>query len=80
MPRVIEIVKAHLIARGFSGLVAEDASCGCELDDLVPCGNDCSGCRAGYKHKDPRSEYPHGWAIWEQKEPPSDEQWSNVDY
>jgi len=76
---VIEIVKAHLIAGGFGGLVSEGGGCGCELDDLVPCSNDCSGCNVGHKHADPRPGHEGGWAIWEQKEPPSLEQWSEVD-
>jgi len=80
MATVIEIVKAHLEAGGYGGLVSEAGDCGCEIDDLVPCGNDCGSCKAGYKHADPRSEYPHGWAIWERKEPPSPDAWTNVDY
>lgn len=36
MTRVIEIVKAHLVAGGFDGLVQPAAECGCELGDLAP--------------------------------------------
>jgi len=39
MARVIEIVKAHLEANGFDGLVAVDAECGCLCDDLAPCSS-----------------------------------------
>lgn len=78
--RVIEILKAKLDADGFGGLVADGGECGCELDDLAPCGNEFSMCKAGYKHLDPRPENVNGWAIWEKKEPPSDEQWEEVEY
>lgn len=40
MATVIEIVKAHLEAQGFDGLVQTDAACGCLLDDLQPCCGD----------------------------------------
>ena len=80
MFRVIEIVKERLAADGFGGLVADGGECGCELNDLVPCGSDCSQCEPGYKHMDPRKEDSEGWAIWKQKEPPTAEQWASVDY
>lgn len=79
MKTVIEIVKAHLVAEGFDGLVSEDSFCGCALDDLVPCGEDCSGCRGGYRHFDPRSLGGESWAMWGQKEPPTLDQWSTVE-
>lgn len=47
---VIEIIKQHLIDNGFDGLYNEDLECGCELDDLEPCGDIRSDCTAGYKH------------------------------
>ena len=78
--RVIEIVKAHLVENGFGGLVADGAECGCEIDDLVPCGCDCGQCYPGYKHADPRPDNPGGWAIWRQKETPTEEQWESVEY
>lgn len=78
--RVIEIVKAHLVENGFGGLVADGAECGCEIDDLVPCGHDCSQCEPGYKHADPRPDNAGGFAIWKQKETPTPEQWESVDY
>lgn len=77
--RVIEIVKERLMADGFSGLVAPDGGCGCEIDDLVPCGSDCSQCEPGYKHMDTRVARD-GWAIWKQKEPPTPEQWTATNY
>lgn len=80
MATVIQIVKAHLEAEGFSGLVADGAECGCELDDLHPCCEDFSQCQPGYKHADPRAENPDGWAIWKQKEPPTAEQWEGVEF
>lgn len=76
--RAIEILKAQLTADGFGGLVADNGECGCELEDLAPCENHFSRCDAGYKHIDPRN--PQAWAIWKQKEPPTDEQWDGVEY
>ena len=48
----LKIVKNYLISNGFDGLQAE-AECGCEIDDLVPCGNDFSQCTPGYKVSPP---------------------------
>lgn len=78
--RVIEIIKESLKEKGFSGLIHGDGECGCEIDDLAPCGIDISECRAGYKHCDPRPEHPNGFSIWDQKEPPTAEQWEQVEY
>ena len=46
---VIAIVKDYLEENGFDGLVLPDEECGCVIDDLAPCLNDISQCRAGYK-------------------------------
>lgn len=78
--KVIEIVTAHLNANGFTGLVSVDSGCGCEIGNLVPCDCDPSTCEPGYKHADPRGGDPRAWAIWKQKEPPTDEQWEGVEY
>ncbi len=43
---VKEIVKKFLEDNGFDGLWSNDNECGCEISDLMPCGqveeNDCS--------------------------------------
>ncbi len=44
----LKIIKGYLDANGFDGLQNE-AECGCEIPDLVPCGNDFSRCTPGYK-------------------------------
>lgn len=64
--KVIEIVKAHLIANGFDGLYQEDAECACLVDDLRPCGDDCSNCRPGHKGADESGE--GDWRIYGSKE------------
>jgi hypothetical protein len=81
MATVIEILKAHLVANGFDGLVNGDAGCGCEISELAPCDECFSQCQPGYKHLAP-AECPSGldWAIWLQKEPPTPEQWAQMDY
>ena len=66
MTRVIEIIKAHLVANGFDGLVAVDSECGCLRDDLVPCSSDCSMCEPGYRGA--HSENPVEWAIYRTRE------------
>ena len=81
--RVIEIVKERLEAEGFSGLVAPCGDCGCEVADLAPCNSDFSQCEPGYKHTAPQGSTifsGEDWAIWKQKEPPTDEQWATVSY
>jgi len=47
--RVIEIVEAGLLAKGFTGLVAPGV-CGCLPGDLSPGGCLSDACEAGYKH------------------------------
>jgi hypothetical protein len=65
MARVIEIVKAHLEANGFDGLVAVDAECGCLCDDLAPCSSDFGQCEPGYRGA--HAEEPGEWAIYRTK-------------
>ena len=68
--RVIEIVRAHLEANGFDGLVMPDAECGCLLADLRPCGDDFSDCKAGYKHPRDNRDGDGDWIISTSKTPP----------
>lgn len=42
-----EILQTWLIAGGFDGL-QHDSDCGCKIDDLIPCDQDCSECTPGY--------------------------------
>ena len=65
MARVIEIVKAHLEASGFDGLVAVDAECGCLCDDLAPCSSDFGQCEPGYRGM--HAHEPGEWAIYRTK-------------
>ncbi len=44
---VRQIVEQWLRANKYDGLTTED--CGCEVDDLMPCGEIISDCKAGYK-------------------------------
>jgi len=62
MSTVIEIVKAHLVANGFDGLVCGAAECGCELADLAPCCENISECKPAYRHDDPDGE-PGDWIM-----------------
>lgn len=69
MARIIDIVKAHLEANGFDGLVAVDADCGCLCADLQPCGEDFGQCRPGYRGLNTdQSSAPEDWMIYSTKE------------
>ncbi len=48
-PTVKTIVAEYLRAHGYDGLWHCDAPCGCEIDDLEPCEQMSSECKAGYK-------------------------------
>lgn len=62
---IIASVNEKLTAAGFDGLYAPGGECACEVGDIAPCdiseedGEWINGCRAGYKHIDPRS-----CALW----------------
>lgn len=45
---VRKIVKKYLEENGYYGLCGD--SCGCGLDDLMPCDGDCQSCEPAYKH------------------------------
>jgi hypothetical protein len=45
-----EVIKEYLTTNGFDGLTDPAGDCGCDLDSLVCCVNDCSDCTPGYKH------------------------------
>jgi len=49
---VKEIVIKYLEQNKFSGLYNPEVPCGCEIDDLIPCQDDCFiyECKPGYKH------------------------------
>lgn len=53
-PDLKELASEWLKANGYSGLYNTDA-CGCELSDLMPCGEPGELCQAGYK-----LEFPDG--------------------
>ena len=67
MPKVIEIVKAHLVREGFDGLVQVDAECGCLCDDLAPCCSDISQCEPAYRGAHEEGD-PGDWAMYRTKE------------
>lgn len=65
MATVIEIVKEHLMANGFDGLVNVDAECGCLCDALVPCCGDFSSCEPAYRGENGETG---DWAMYRTKE------------
>lgn len=55
---VIEIVKNWLLENGYDGLVDPDRECGCQISDLMPCGEGFEKCEAAHKKEaDPKT----GW-------------------
>jgi hypothetical protein len=46
---VLEIIKKYLLDNGYDGLWNKDGECGCEINDLQPCGGDFSSCKPGFK-------------------------------
>jgi hypothetical protein len=59
---VLEIIAEYLKANGYDGLMNEN-DCACELDDLIPCGEDFSTCEPGYKIPCPKSCGEHEFHI-----------------
>jgi hypothetical protein len=48
-PTIKVIISDYLREHGYDGLYDDYGECGCEVDDLFPCGNVPEDCRAGYK-------------------------------
>jgi hypothetical protein len=51
-----EIIARYLKINGYDGLCCED--CGCDLDDLMPCGEMTMLCVPAYYHPDDNDYYP----------------------
>ena len=55
---LIEIVLDYLKKNGFDGLFNTESECGCQIDELMPCGEPGIECTPGYKHAaDPETSY-----------------------
>ncbi len=74
----LERVREKLAQNGFSGLYNNDMRCGCDIDDLAPCG-ECApegeyinNCEPGHAHKDPRPGHVEygDFVVTDDKEPP----------
>lgn len=88
MKTLIERTAIKLKAGGHTGLYAS-GECACELCDLAPCGQEEVGkngyindCEPGYKHLDPRPQHKKfcDWIVTKSKEPPTQEEWENIEY
>ena len=66
MATVLEMVALHLKTHGFDGLFNE-GTCACKAEDLAPCGEISSECRAGYLAPCPKDCGEHDWHIAEEK-------------
>ncbi len=58
MTTIKDIIKTWLKDNGYDGLY--DDECGCEIDDLFPCGEPNEHCEAGYKIKFNHPEHGPG--------------------
>ncbi len=70
---VKEIIIEYLTKNGYAGLFNSNFECGCDLENLISCDNQCTDCEAGYKHKCPEG-YEFDWLITESKESPNFEE------
>jgi hypothetical protein len=66
MNTIRDVIKLHLAAQEFDGLVQPDAECGCLADDLAPCCDSPMECLPGYRGVS--KDYPGEWAIYTTKE------------
>ena len=57
-----EIVVNWLRQHGFHGLF-NDFECGCEVADLMPCGEPKADCRPGYRRRCPEDCGEHDFHI-----------------
>lgn len=48
---VQEIVENFLKENGYGGLCNPEGACGCELDDMMPCGDGSWDCEPAYRIK-----------------------------
>ena len=46
---VKQIVLKYLEDNGYDGLYDTKVTCGCDLDDIMPCEDFCGNCKPGYK-------------------------------
>lgn len=46
--KVIGMIEKYLLEHSFDGLFHADSCCGCDLGDLIPCGEPSPNCEAGY--------------------------------
>lgn len=49
-PTVLQIIRSYMEDHGYDGLY-DPGECACVLNDLMPCSEVQSTCRAGYEHK-----------------------------
>lgn len=54
-------IKEILEFIGAEGLANEEGNCGCSINDLMPCGSDCSECKPAFRYipKDPNFSYQY---------------------
>jgi hypothetical protein len=66
MNKLLDLLKQSLKAQGYEGLCSD--GCGCDIEDLAPCGNCWCQCSPGYRHAvDPGKNYGFEWEIRAEK-------------
>ena len=63
---VLEIVEEYLKENFYDGLAGDE--CGCEVDNLFPCGCYFGDCKPGYKKMTPDHPEGHDFIITTEKE------------
>lgn len=63
-----EVLAVALKDLGYDGLVSDEAECGCEIADLVCCGECCCGCTPAYRGPNLDRDSTSGWAMYASKE------------
>ena len=68
---VKQIVLQYLKENGYDGLASDDGECGCDLENLMPCGFQDTFCEAAHKEKPaPDSEFADcDWVMVPGKRP-----------
>ena len=60
---VKQIVLRYLEDNGYDGLYDTKVTCGCDLDDIMPCEDFCGNCKPGHKVLNTENDNVFGWNI-----------------
>ena len=76
--KTIEGLKSYMEKHGYTGLstfdVTGEEGCGCEIDDLAPCGCDHSECILGWRIECTEEEAKKGYCFMVTNKKPAPDQ------